>query len=76
MVTYISISATVQKGSFRFGQIDHACRSNSECTVEQLQDWMGKDFSWGATKRKQINNERKRGREINVVKEELRGITY
>ncbi|RCI01657.1 hypothetical protein CU097_015965, partial [Rhizopus azygosporus] len=45
-------------------------------TAEQLQDWMGKDFSWGATKRKQINNKRKRGREINVVKEELRAFSW
>ncbi|CEG79128.1 hypothetical protein RMATCC62417_13630 [Rhizopus microsporus] len=50
--------------------------SETTFTAEQLQDWMGKDCSWGVTKRKQIDNERKRGREINVVKEELRAFTW
>lgn len=45
-------------------------------TAEQLQDWMGKDCSWGTTKKRRVGSERRRGRTINLVKEDLRGITY
>ncbi|KAG2192637.1 hypothetical protein INT47_000181, partial [Mucor saturninus] len=34
------------------------------------------DGSWGATKRRQINKKRKRGRFYNVVKSELRNFTW
>ncbi|KAI7896471.1 uncharacterized protein EV154DRAFT_240300 [Mucor mucedo] len=41
-----------------------------------LVEWMGKDGSWGPTKRRQMNKERKRGRFYNVVKLELRNFTW
>jgi hypothetical protein len=39
---------------------------------EQINDWMGKDGSWGYVKRKMVEGERRKVRMLNVVKEELR----
>lgn len=45
-------------------------------TAEKLDDWKGKDGAWGMSKQKRIEEKRIRGREMNVVKQELRGNIY
>jgi hypothetical protein len=37
---------------------------------EQINNWMGKDGSWGYAKRKMVEGERKSGRTVNVVVKE------
>lgn len=45
-------------------------------TAEKLNDWMGKDGAWGTSKQKRVEEKRIRGREMNVVKQELRDFTW
>ncbi|KAI7896025.1 uncharacterized protein EV154DRAFT_278770 [Mucor mucedo] len=45
--------------------------TNFSCN--QLNDWLGKEGSWGSTKRKVVHGERLRGRTLHVIRPELRG---
>ncbi|KAG2201332.1 hypothetical protein INT47_001420, partial [Mucor saturninus] len=45
-------------------------------TCNQLNDWLGKEGSWGSTKRKIVNGERLRGRTLHVIRPELRDFLW
>ncbi|KAG2201350.1 hypothetical protein INT47_001438, partial [Mucor saturninus] len=48
--------------------------TNFSCN--QLNDWLGKEGSWGSTKRKIVNGERLRGRTLHVIRPELRDFLW
>lgn len=42
-------------------------------SYDKLNDWMGKDGAQGVAKQKRLLDQKLRGRDVNLVKEELRG---
>lgn len=56
-----------------FDLIDPYLPPDHNITADKINYWMTTEKRWPAAKRKQVNKERKHGRELNVVDETLRG---